>query len=359
MKLNYKFFSLKRIYIHFCLLALLNIFFSTTITNAQIFSINDVEISTPFEINFDKNQIVDQGFKEAFDRLVLSIVQTQDQEKLNQISLSIIKGMIEKFSIKEEKFIDEIYHLNLNVSFNKKKVLSLLEKKNIFPSLLIRQNIFFIPIIFDENKNEMSIFSENFLFDKWNKNKKLYHLLNYVLPIGDLEDLNLIKSKSSNLENYDFKEIIKKYNLEDYVVMIVYKNNNDVRVFSKIFFRGTMSLKNYRFQSLKIENNNQHMKFIKMIKNDLEDHWKSKNQMNTSIKLPILVSIKNDDNSKIFSFENTIKNLDFLHDFNIFKFDNKKNVYKIIFNGSPDNFLDMMKKNDYEFDTQNRIWGVK
>ena len=43
--------------------------------------------------------------------------------------------MIETFSIQEEKFINEVYYLSLNVSFNKKKILNLMEKKNIFPSL--------------------------------------------------------------------------------------------------------------------------------------------------------------------------------------------------------------------------------
>ena len=46
-----------------------------------------------------------------------------------------LKGMIESFSIKEEKFINEIYYVNLGVSFNKKKIFNYLEKKNIFPSI--------------------------------------------------------------------------------------------------------------------------------------------------------------------------------------------------------------------------------
>ena len=58
--------------------------------------------------------------------------------------------MIETFSIKEEKFIDEIYYLTLNVSFNKKKLFNLLENKNVFPSLPIEKNVLFIPIIIDE-----------------------------------------------------------------------------------------------------------------------------------------------------------------------------------------------------------------
>ena len=146
MRLNIKLLNFKRLYIHFCFLALLNIFFSTENIQAKTFSINDIEISTPFEINFDKNNIIDEGFLKAFERLVLSIVQTKDQKKLNKISLGLIKGMIETFSIKEEKFIDKIYYLSLNVSFNKKKVLNLMEKKNIFPSLPVKKNIFFLPI---------------------------------------------------------------------------------------------------------------------------------------------------------------------------------------------------------------------
>ena len=42
--------------------------------------------------------------------------------------------MIESFSIKEEKFINNVYHVSLGVSFNKKKIFNFLEKKNIFPS---------------------------------------------------------------------------------------------------------------------------------------------------------------------------------------------------------------------------------
>ena len=159
MKFNIKIFNYKRLYIHFCFLALLNIFFSTENIQAKTFSINDIEISTPFEINFNKNKIIDEGFSQAFNRLVLSILQTQDQKKLSKTPISLIKSMIETFSIEEEKFIDEIYYLSLNVSFNKKKILNLMEKKNIFPSIPVEKKIFFLPIIVDKNNDEISIFS--------------------------------------------------------------------------------------------------------------------------------------------------------------------------------------------------------
>ena len=54
------------------------------------------------------------------------------------------------------------------------------------------------------------MFSENDLFNKWNSDIKKHHLLEYILPTEDLEDFNLIKQNSQNLENYNFEEIIKK-----------------------------------------------------------------------------------------------------------------------------------------------------
>ena len=182
--------NLKLLYNFFLFLALINIFFSTGKSHAKSFSINDIKISSPFEINFNKNEIIDEGFVKAFNELILSIVQSKDQVKLKNTSINQIKGMIETFSIKEEKFIDEIYYLALNVSFNKKNIFDLLESKNVFPSLPLKKNFLFIPVFVDQNKNQVSMFSENKLFTKWNSDNNKYSLLNYILPIQDLDDFS-------------------------------------------------------------------------------------------------------------------------------------------------------------------------
>ncbi len=344
---------------HFAILAFLNIFFSTDYIYAKTFTVNDIEISTPFEINFDKNQIIDDGFTQAFDQLILSIVQTKNQKKFKNTPLRLIKGMIETFSIKEEKFIDEIYYVTLNVSFNKKKLFNLLERKNIFPSLPVKKTVFFIPIILDENNNEILMFSESDIFNKWNTSIKNYHLLKYILPTEDLEDFNLIKNNSKNLENYDFKEIIQKYNLEDYIITIIFKNNEEIRVLNKINFNKKIDIKNLSFKNISLNDDQEIEKFVRNLKSIFENYWKSKNEINTSVKLPLTISINNDDNSKVSKFELILSNIDLIYDFNIYKFDNKNNIYKIIFNGSPDFFLKIMKDKNYEFDTQNQIWSLR
>ena len=358
MKFNIKLFNYKRLYIHFCLLALLNIFFSTENIQAKTFSINDIEISAPFEINFDKNNIIDEGFLQAFDRLVLSTVQTKDQNKLDKVSLGLIKGMIETFSIKEEKFIDEVYYLSLNVSFNKKKVLNLMERKNIFPSLPVKKNIFFLPIIVDNNKDEISIFSENYIFNNWNSNNQKYHLLRYILPTEDLEDFNLIKKNSKYLESYSFNEIIKKYNLDEYIISIIFKENNLVKVLNKINFNQEEDIKNTSFQNLDIDNNQDADELVKNLKTIYENYWKSKNEINTSVKISLTISVNN-NNTEIKKFEEILDNMDMVYDFYIYKLNNKNSFYKIIYNGLPDHFLKVMKNKRYEFDIQDQIWVLK
>mgnify|MGYP003972784447 FL=1 len=359
MRFNIKLFNYKRLYIHFCFLALLNIFFSTENIQAKTFSINDIEISTPFEINFDKNNIIDEGFLQAFDMLVLSIVQTKDQKKLNKTPLSLIKGMIETFSIKEEKFIDEIYYLSLNVSFNKKKILNLMEKKNIFPSPPVEKNIFFLPIIVDRDSDDISIFSENYIFNNWNSNNQKYHLLRYILPTEDLEDFNLIKRNSKYLESYNFSEIIKKYNLDEYIIAIIFKENNMIKVLNKINFNQQENFKNISFQNLNIDNDQEANKLIESLKIIYENYWKSENEINTSVKISLTISINNNDNSKISKFEEILNDMDLVYDFSIYKFDNKDSFYKIIFNGSPEHFIKIMKNKNYKFDIQNQIWIIK
>jgi len=356
MKIIFQLNNLKLLYNFFLFLALINIFFSTGKSHAKTFFINDIEISTPFEINFNKNQIIDEGFQEAFNELILSIVQSKDQKKLKNTSINQIKGMIETFSIKEEKFIDEIYYLTLNVSFNKKNVFDLLEAKNIFPSLPLKKNFLFIPVFVDQNKNQVSMFSEDKLFTSWNSKNKKYNLLNYILPTQDLDDFSLIKRNINNLETYHFKEIINKYNINDYIIMIVYKINNKLRVLSKIYFNKKNNIKNLNFNEVNLNSEEEIFKFIDNLKLVYEDFWKSQNQINTSVKLTLNISIDNRDNLKINKFEKILSDMDLIYDFYIYKFDNKNNFYKIIFNGTPDKFLEVMGYQNYIFEIKNKIW---
>ncbi len=359
MKYIFQNIKLRKLYIFFLFLAVLNIFFSTGISHSKTFSISDVELSAPFKKNFNKNKIIDEGFIQAFNQLIISIVQSKDQQKFKQIKLNQIKSMIETFSIKEEKFVDEIYHIKLNVTFNKRVIFDLLEKKNIFPSLPVKKNIIFLPIIVDQNENQIKMFSDNTIYNLWNSNIKKYDLLNYILPTEDLEDLNVIKKNFKNLEEFEFSEIIKKYNLKNYIISIFFVRANQTMLLNKISLNNKKTLKNKEIQNIDFKRDDEIKKFIESLKITFEDYWKSQNEINTSVKLPLTISVKNSNNIKIYQLEEKLSNIDLIYDFYIYKFDNSNNIYKIIFNGTPSKFIEVMKDNNYKFETTNKIWVMK
>ena len=205
--------------------------------------------------------------------------------------------------------------LHLNVSFNKKNIFDLLESKNVFPSLPLKKNFLFIPVFVDQNKNQVSMFSENILFTSWNLNNKKYSLLNYVLPTQDLDDFSLIKKNIDNFETYDFKEIINKYNMDDHIIMIVFKNKNNIRVFNKIFFNQKSNLKNLNYSEVNFDNEEEIFKFIDNLKLVYEDFWKSQNEINTSVKLSLNISINNSNYIKLNKFEKILSDMDLIYNF--------------------------------------------
>ncbi len=359
MKIFNKIFQLKFLYIFFIIQSLIIFFFSTTKTEGKTFDINNIDISTPFEINFNKNDVINIGFKKAFFELISQIVNSSDQEKIKNINLYEIKTMVESFSIKEENFVNEVYNVNLGVSFNRKKIFNYLEKKNIFPSLPIKKKLLFIPILIDESKNDLLIFSKNLIYEEWNNHKKNFYLLEYVLPTEDLEDLNTIKEKFDFIEQYDFKEITEKYYLNDSIIALIFKNNDELRILSRIKIKNNLILKNETIKGINIENNEQIKNLIIKLKTLYEDYWKSSNQINTSIKLLINIKVENNDNVKLANFEKTLKMTDSISEYFIYKLDRNFTQYQLIFNGTSDVFLKNMKENNYNFDTQNKVWILK
>ena len=171
---------------------------------------------------------------EAFIRIVNIAGQfqlTKNEVQQHLIDLSQIKHLeLPLISITEKQYI----------SFDMPAHKKFLESNNIFPSIPIKQKILFIPIIIDENKKDLLIFSDNKIFNEWNTFSKSSYLLEYILPTEDLEDLNIIKNKFETIEQYDFKDITAKYDLKDSIVALIFKNEKEIRVLSRILIKDNL-----------------------------------------------------------------------------------------------------------------------
>jgi hypothetical protein len=359
MQIINKLFRFQKLYIFFISMVLSIIIFSTTFSHANVFKVSDIEISSSFELNFNKNRVIDEGFQISFLNLLNMITTSGNRKKINNISIKEIKSMIDSFTISDEKFVSNEYFAKLETTFNKKKILNFLEKKNIFPSMPRKNKVLLIPILVDIETDNIYLFYDNVFYKKWNNNKKNYQLLDYLLPSEDLEDLTKIQGMTNSVESYDFISLIKRYDLKDYIISIIYKNKNDLKVLSKINLNNSFKINNQKYSKINLNNEKDFDKLLENLKTIYEDHWKENNEINTSIKLPLTVSINSKDYEKIKKLEEEFNNMDLIADFYISKFNNKKTLYKIVYNGSPKTFLNYMSKKNFDLLMKDNVWTIK
>ena len=90
-----------------------------------------------------------------------------------------------------------------------------------------------------------------------------------------------------------------------------------------------------------------------------ENYWKNINQINTSIKTPITISIDSKNYKKIKILEKKLDELDLVEKYEILRFNNNNTYYKIIYNGSPVKLINDMSENNIIIKSENLTWKVQ
>ena len=233
-----------------------------------------------------------------------------------------------------------------------------MKKKNIFPSIPRKKNILIFPIFIDLDLQTVNLFNQNPFFNEWILKKKNYHLLNYILPNEDIDVISVLNKNIDNLEDYNYENIVKKYNSDEYIITLIYKEKKNIKIFSKIKINNNTKIHSYTLESIDISKLDNLDDLINKIKNIYEDNWKLNNQINRSVKLAINVSIMSDDYKKNMEFESFLRSNELIAEFFIKDFDNKKVNYKIIFNGSPKQFLKIISEKGININTSKQIWEI-
>ncbi len=344
------------IYILFLFFLIFFTKFSTTSANANVYKVVDLEISKPYDNNFNKEEVIDLAFKKAFEQIILRIT-TLRKNKISSLgNLKTIYSLVESFSIVNERFIDNKYISNFEVEFNKKQLLNYLERKNIFPSIPREKDLLLIPILINSDKSQILLFSENTFYVNWNKFNEKHFLLNYILPNEDIEDIDIIKKNIYNIEEYNFNEIVSKYEIEDYIILILFQKENIFNALMKTNLNNKLIISNKKF----ILNENQSIQnIINDLKVEFETQWKKLNIINISIKLPITLSINSKKHNLVQDLEKKLYELDLVSNYYIDTISNEKIIYKIIYNSTPDKFIDEFRNSGVKLNTSNSIWRIE
>jgi len=325
---------------------------------SKVYKIENVEIKQPYNVYFKKEIVIEKAIIESFNLLVKSIIKSEDLNKVNFQDINKIKPMLDSFSITDEQFVNNNYSAKFNVLFQKKDVLNYLNKRNIISSSPIKKQLFFLPVLINLKNNELVIYNENQIYLNWNTKEDESNLLSYFVPDEDLEDYNLIKKNINNIENFNFTKILSKYNAKDYIVSIIFKDEKSIKILSRISLNDNLNISNLKFDGIKKLNNKNSNIIVQNLKIYFENEWKKVNEINTSIKLPLTVSLDSKKIKLINRFEQELNLSDLVYDYNIESINSYNTIYKIIYNGSPDKFLSKFKNKKFNIDISNKVWII-
>ena len=137
------------------------------------------------------------------------------------------------------------------------------------------------------------------------------------------------------------------------------KQDNQFKVFSKLNLERNEMYINKNFKDLNLKNLDQINDIILNLKNDYENKWKLLNKINTSIILPIKLSVDSNNYFLSNNLENYLSEVDLISDYRIEKFNSNQIIYKIIFNSTPDKFLKIMENEKFKIDTSTDVWKLQ
>ena len=137
----------------------------------------------------------------------------------------------------------------------------------------------------------------NYFYNSWNEDEKETDLIEYILPAENIDDILLIRKYQNSLESIDVKKILSKYDIKDYIFLIINSENDTYKIFLKGLTSGNEVIKSFALSTTNKNIEVRKKELIKKIKTEVSETWKSQNliDVRTPSFLNIFLDIKKND----------------------------------------------------------------
>ena len=347
-------------YISIFLLATILIFTSITKNLAEeeenVFTVTNVEIKGPIDINFSRNKYINTAFLNSFEILMTKILLTRDLEKVENVELKKIKNLIKSFQILNESYLKNEYQAKIKIIYNEIKVKKFLGEKNISFSQPENISALFFPVLFVEN--ETKNFNDNIFYQKWNEIKIKNELINFILPIEDIEDISSITKMKNNIEKINVANFVDKYDVKNYVFALIDYRNSKLNIHLKTNFNNNKISKNIKYDLQNFEDNLLLESIIKDLKIKVTDLWKEENLLNLLMPLSIKVKFEHKNINKFHQLKESFYKITIIDDFDLEQFDINSSFFKIYYYGNPKKLKSELFKFGYKLENNQGFWQI-
>ncbi len=329
---------------------------SKSFSQESVFTINNVQVEGRVDLNFSREKYLNKAFSNSFEILMTKILLTRDLKKMNDIELDQIKKLVSSFQILEESYSKDIYKINIKILYNDTKVKKLLGQKNILFSQPEKIFAVFYPVLFIDG--DIQNFNENVFYRKWTEVTIKNELINFILPLEDLDDISRIIEMKNTIEDLNIDLLINKYDVKNYVFALMDYQNKKLNIHLKTNFNNNKISKNISHEIKNINDEEKLNYRLKDLKLTIVDLWKEENLINVLMPLSVRLKFHQTNLKNLNELRKTFQKIGIIDNYTLEEFNINNSFFKIYYYGDPRKLKSELSKFGYQLENIEGFWQL-
>ena len=344
------------IFIFFTATIFLFILFTKSFSEENVFTINNVTVKGEIDLNFSREKYINKAFLNSFEILMNKILLSRDLTKMNNIKLKQIKSLINHFQILEESYRKDEYKAKIKIFYSDVKIKKFLRQKNISFSQSENISAVFFPVFFIND--EMQNLNDNFFYKYWTEIEIKNELINFILPLEDLEDISKIMKMKNRIEELDVDTLVNKYDVKSYVFALMDYQDKKLNIHVKTNFNNNKISKNFLYEVENINDEPALNYILKDLKLKVTDIWKEENLVNLLMPLSISLQYQHSNLEDLDKLRNIFYKIGIIDSYTLEEFNINNSFFKIYYYGNPKKLRSELLKFGYQLKNDQGYWRL-
>ena len=330
--------------------------FTKSFGEENVFTINNVKVQGAINVNFSREKYFNKAFLNSFEILMNKILLTRDLKKIKDIELEQIKNLITSFQILEESYRGDVYSANIKIFYNEDKIKNFLGQRNISFSLSENISAVFFPVFYIND--EIQNFDENFFYTQWLEIKIDNELINFILPLEDLEDISKITKMKNNIEDLNVDSLVNKYDEKNYAFALMNYEAAKLNIYLKTNFNKNKTSINISHDVKNINDELILNSILKELKLEITDLWKEQNLINLLMPLSISLKFQHSKLEDLDKLRSTLYKISIIENYTLEEFNINNSLFKIYYYGNPKKLRSELSKFGYMLINNQGVWHI-
>mgnify|MGYP001400979955 CR=1 FL=1 len=225
------------------------------------------------------------------------------------------------------KYRKDKYKVTLKIFYNDIKVKKFLGQKNISFSQPENISAVFYPVFFVNG--EIQNFNENFFYKHWAEVTIKSEIINFILPIEDLEDISKITEMRNRVEEINVDVLVNKYDVKNYVFVLMNFENKKLSIYLKTNFNNNMISKNISYEVQNINDKLILDSILRDLKLIITDLWKEENLVNLLMPLSINLKFQHKNLENLDKLRNVFYKISIIDNYILKEFNINNSFFKL------------------------------